>query len=138
MPLKIHASILILLSLIYIRCTSYFILFSTFRGCIFLGHGLELDFRMLNIFVPPSQIIDTVTIFRHKRSRMISLRFLANYLLGCDMQQDTHDSIEDARTALEIYRKAVELKKKGRFEKVLLEIYEFGQQNDWKIGRDSM
>lgn len=102
-----------------------------------MGHGLDLDFRMLNIFVPPSQIIDTVTIFRQSRSRMISLRFLANYLLGYDMQQDTHDSIEDAKAAHELYLKAIELKKAGKFGSILSEIYEFGKQNDWKLGRNS-
>jgi len=104
------------------------------RGCIFVGHGLGQDFLMVNLFVPPSQIIDTVEIFHKDRMRYISLRFLANYLLGTDMQQDTHDSIEDATTAFQIYRKALEFKANGTFDKVLNDIYEFGQKTDWKLG----
>ena len=104
------------------------------RGCIFVGHGLSQDFLTVNIFVPPSQIIDTTDIFHLERRRLISLRFLVNYLLGRDMQQDVHDSIEDSRAACELYIKALQLKKEGVFEKVLHEIYECGKQIDWKVG----
>ncbi len=88
----------------------------------------------MNIFVPPSQIIDTTDIYHLERRRLISLRFLVNYLLGRDMQQDVHDSIEDSIAACELYIKALELKKEGRFESVLHEIYECGQKIDWKVG----
>lgn len=107
-----------------------------FRGCIFVGHGLSQDFLVVNLFVPPSQVIDTVDIFHKDRMRYISLRFLANFLLGRDMQQDTHDSIEDASMAYQIYLKALSFKKDGTFEKVLNDIYEFGQKTEWKLGVD--
>jgi len=103
------------------------------RGCIFVGHGLAKDFRILNMFVPPNQIVDTVVILRREKSRMISLRFLANCLLGRDMQQDSHDSIEDARVAYEVYLKAVDLKKRGVFDQILSQIYDLGRQTEWKI-----
>jgi PAB-dependent poly(A)-specific ribonuclease subunit 2 len=35
-------------------------------GCIFVGHDLRKDCRTINIHIPPSQIIDTVKIFRFK------------------------------------------------------------------------
>lgn len=107
------------------------------RGCIFVGHGLSQDFLMVNLVVPSQQVIDTVEIFHQERMRYISLRFLANYILGRDMQRDTHDSVEDAMAAFEIYLKALELKKNGQFTKALNDLYEHGRKTDWKLGVDA-
>jgi PAB-dependent poly(A)-specific ribonuclease subunit 2 len=40
---------------------------------------------MINIVVPQDQIIDTVELFHLKRQRMLSLRFLASYLLNVSL-----------------------------------------------------
>ncbi len=43
-------------------------------------------------------------LFHFKRQRKLSLRFLAGFLLGVGIQKDTHDSIVDARTALQLFQ----------------------------------
>jgi len=107
------------------------------QGCIFVGHGLKQDFSTLNLVVPPHQILDTVEIFHQPGTRYISLRFLANYVLGRDMQQDTHDSVEDARAAYELYQKALQWKKEGVWEQRLRELYSYGDKTSWKLGVDT-
>jgi PAB-dependent poly(A)-specific ribonuclease subunit 2 len=106
------------------------------RGCIFVGHGLQQDFWTANLAVPANQIIDTVEIYHKPAQRYVSLRFLTNFVLKRDMQQDVHDSVEDALAAFELYKKAVELKENGEFDRVLNELYEYGHKNDWKLGVD--
>ncbi|KAI8048805.1 ubiquitin carboxyl-terminal hydrolase-domain-containing protein [Syncephalis plumigaleata] len=104
-------------------------------GCIFVGHGLKKDFRIINLLVPPEQVIDTVDLFHLKnRQRKISLRFLAWYLLGEAIQTSSHDSIEDARMALLLYKKYLELTQKGIFQSILEEIYAEGWRRNWKVG----
>ncbi|KAK4807298.1 hypothetical protein QYF61_006359 [Mycteria americana] len=53
------------------------------------------------------------------------------------IQGETHDSIEDARTALQLYRKYLELSPQGAepedFRKVLKGLYEKGRKLDWKV-----
>ncbi|KAF8654097.1 hypothetical protein AX16_003630 [Volvariella volvacea WC 439] len=103
------------------------------RGCIFVGHGLANDFRNLNIFVPPRQVIDTVELFSLKSSkRRLSLRFLSWFVLGQTIQTDTHDSIEDARAALALYRTYVEYVKQGVVDEKLEELFKEGQKYHFK------
>lgn len=98
-------------------------------GCVFVGHGLASDFRAINICVPPSQVVDTVELFRFRRQRKLSLRFLARHLLGLDIQASSHDSIEDARTALALAAKHRELVEAGTLKNTLLKLYRHGKQH---------
>ena len=103
------------------------------HSCILVGHGLKKDFRITNIYVPPAQVIDTVDLWWSVGQRKVSLRFLASFLLGESIQGETHDSIEDARTALRLYRRWEEEQEKGTFEKTLMSLYEFGRKTGWKL-----
>ncbi|KAK4058405.1 poly(A)-specific ribonuclease [Microbotryomycetes sp. JL221] len=103
-------------------------------GCVFIGHGLNKDFRIINIYVPPHQIIDTVNIYHlPHRQRKLSLRFLAWAVLNSAIQADTHDSIEDARTALQLYEEYNKLEAEGTWEEALEEVYQKGKQNNFKV-----
>ncbi|KJK89822.1 hypothetical protein H633G_06322 [Metarhizium anisopliae BRIP 53284] len=105
-------------------------------GCKFLGHGLKQDFRVINIHVPKSQVIDTIDLFFLKsRLRKLSLAFLAWYLLKEDIQMETHDSIEDSRTALKLYRKYLEFEDAGILETMLQDIYRAGRDVNFKPPR---
>ncbi|RBR26581.1 uncharacterized protein FIESC28_00578 [Fusarium coffeatum] len=105
-------------------------------GCKFLGHGLKQDFRVINIHIPKSQVIDTIDLFFLKsRLRKLSLAFLAWHLLKEDIQMETHDSIEDSRTALKLYKKYLEFQDAGILETMLQDIYRAGRDVNFKPPR---
>lgn len=109
------------------------------RGVTFVGHGLHQDFRVCNIAVPAEQIIDTVTLFHKPDSRYLSLRFLAYHVLGERVQEEEHDSVEDARTSLRLYRKYQQLVAEGSFDGVLDKLLATGAETSWSVpdGRDA-
>ena len=102
-------------------------------GCIFIGHGLKNDFKVINIVVPVEQVIDTVHLYHLPHNRMISLKFLCWYFLKRKIQGSTHDSIEDAVTALDLYRKHLKLKAEDRLIEELNNLYEKGKSLKWTI-----
>lgn len=110
-------------------------------GCKFIGHGLKSDFRTINIHVPESQVIDTQELFSlgSRARRKLSLRFLAWLLLKEDIQsagEQGHDSIEDAATALKLWRKYLEFVDAGILEAMIDEIWVKGKAYDFRVPMD--
>lgn len=103
------------------------------KGCIFIGHGLKKDMRMINIVIPPENLVDTVDLFHLKPQRRLSLKFLAAYFLGEDVQVKEHDSIEDACAAIKLFEKYQELERAGIVKDTLIELYHFGRTNNWDV-----
>lgn len=103
-------------------------------GCVFVGHWLSGDFRMINIYVPNAQVRDTGMCFYLKREkRKLGLKFLAHYVLDKEVQKGNHDSIEDAVNALLLYKEYLKLKESGRLEGVLFKLYLEGNMTRFKI-----
>lgn len=101
-------------------------------GCVFVGHGLNNDFKLININIPPEQIRDTAVYFLQGK-RFLSLRYLAFVLLDRNIQEDNHDSIEDAYTALILYKKYLDIKESGNLAKVIETLYEEGRASNYKV-----
>ncbi|GMS89518.1 hypothetical protein PENTCL1PPCAC_11693, partial [Pristionchus entomophagus] len=107
------------------------------RGVIFVGHALFNDFSMLNIHVPSDQVRDTVQLFRLPQQRLISLQFLAFHLLDLKIQESTHDSVEDARVSLQLFRKWQELQEAGSLDKKIRWLYDEGKVANWRLSSGS-
>lgn len=108
---------------------------------------------MINMLLPAEQVIDTMELLRlptHKR--YLGLRFLAGaclccgcvfvcsfvcsraaHLLQAKIQEDTHDSIEDARTALSLYHRYEELRARGTLQSTLEELYRIGNEQGFRV-----
>eukprot|EP01127_Copromyxa_protea_P012640 TRINITY_DN3315_c0_g1_i2.p1 TRINITY_DN3315_c0_g1~~TRINITY_DN3315_c0_g1_i2.p1 ORF type:complete len:182 (+),score=50.38 TRINITY_DN3315_c0_g1_i2:467-1012(+) len=77
------------------------------RGRIVVGHGLKNDFRAMMLHHPFTHIRDTAKYrpLQRKKGRPHSLKVLTQKVLGIDIQAGEHDSGEDARAALLLYKK---------------------------------
>lgn len=103
-------------------------------GCVFVGHSLGGDFRIINIQVPKNQIRDTAEFFYSKKEkRKLGLKFLIYFLFNERVQTGNHDSIEDAMSALQLYEKYLELSKQGTLESTINRIYLEGQFTRFRI-----
>lgn len=103
-------------------------------GCIFIGHSLKGDFRMIDIQVPHEQVRDTAELFYLKEEkRKLSLKYLIYQLFNDNVQVGNHDSIEDAMSALRLYRKYLELRSNGKLDETIHRVYLEGQLSQFRI-----
>ncbi|KAM7195211.1 PAB-dependent poly(A)-specific ribonuclease subunit PAN2 [Naviculisporaceae sp. PSN 640] len=104
-------------------------------GCKFVGHGLKSDLRVINIQIPRAQIADTLDLYSLAglaERRTLSLKFLSWCVLEEKIQVTTHDSIEDARAALMLYRRYLEAEEEGMVEPMLTGILNKGRRYKFK------
>ncbi|CAI7584313.1 unnamed protein product [Penicillium bialowiezense] len=109
-------------------------------GCVFVGHGLASDFRKINIQVPKTQTVDTQYLFFHPgKNRRLSLRYLAWAVFKEYIQEEPtpdtlqgHDSIEDARMALRLWKKFQEYEDAGIVAQMLEEIFREGSKHGFR------
>ena len=64
---------------------------------------------------------------------MCQLHVFVYFSLGLHIQEGAHDSCEDARTALMLYRKYHELETQGQIKQSLKKLYETGRSYGWQV-----
>jgi RNA exonuclease 4 len=82
------------------------IILKLFKRKILIGHGIENDFIVLNYEHPKALIRNTAKfkVFHNKFNQPYSLKFLTEKYLNVKIQAGTHDSAEDAKAALCLYK----------------------------------
>lgn len=103
--LKVQLILLLMLnSILFSFLTQEEFLKLVYKETILIGHSLEND--LLALKVSHDLVIDTAVLYKHPRggSYKTALRVLARRFLSKEIQNSEcgHDSIEDARTAMEL------------------------------------
>jgi RNA exonuclease 4 len=83
------------------------IVFDMLQGKVLIGHGLKNDFRALLLEHPRRHTRDTSKYrpFRRiSRGKTPGLKRLVKHFLGVDIQNGSHDSVDDARAAMLLYK----------------------------------
>ncbi|KAG9238498.1 ribonuclease H-like domain-containing protein [Amylocarpus encephaloides] len=79
-----------------------------FKGRVIVGHALKNDLDVLILGHPKKDLRDTAKFppfRRYSAGRQPALKKLAREILGVEIQQGEHSSIEDARTAMLLFRR---------------------------------
>lgn len=63
----------------------------------------------------------------------VKAQIRVSFIPGIRIQEDTHDSSEDARTALQLYHRYQELESENKITESLHRLYETGRNYNWVI-----
>ena len=88
------------------------------KGKIVIGHALTNDWKALGLMHPESMIRDTSKFEAFKKyakgkNNTPGLKTLAKTLLNIDIQSGSHDSVDDARAVMLIFKHATELRNRN-------------------------
>ncbi|CAH2101436.1 unnamed protein product [Euphydryas editha] len=78
------------------------------NGCTLVGHSLQFDLDALNLSHPESKRRDLATyepLTRTNGGQPVALKTLASKYLGRIIQDGEHNSAEDAKACMDLYRK---------------------------------
>ena len=79
------------------------------RNKVVVGHAIHHDFEALGMERPEEYLVRDTCLFPPlrppKRKSTPSLRLLAEYWLEKVVQAESHSSVEDARTAMSLYKR---------------------------------
>ncbi|RVE46022.1 hypothetical protein evm_009302 [Chilo suppressalis] len=80
---------------------------SRLNGCLLIGHSVPGDMEMLGLQYPARDIRDIAEYPAYKNSngQKRTLKDLAKQYLGMDIQINYHDSVEDAKAAMKLYKR---------------------------------
>jgi PAB-dependent poly(A)-specific ribonuclease subunit 2 len=104
-------------------------------GIKFVGYGLAHDLHPFNFYASEECLLDIAQLFHLPGERSVPLRFMAWYFLGMHVQTSGRNSIEDAQTALKLYRKYNKLKDDPSvdFVAAVQRLYRAARQHDWNV-----
>ena len=90
-----------------------------FKNKILIGHSIHNDFLALNYEHPKNLIRDTSKFkrFRNNHNQSYSLKYLSEVYLNKTIQTSTHDSVEDSRATLCLYKMFEEEIEKDKLNK---------------------
>eukprot|EP00475_Leptophrys_vorax_P032987 TRINITY_DN51520_c0_g1_i1.p2 TRINITY_DN51520_c0_g1~~TRINITY_DN51520_c0_g1_i1.p2 ORF type:complete len:144 (+),score=47.66 TRINITY_DN51520_c0_g1_i1:669-1100(+) len=71
---------------------------------VIVGHSLQNDLKALRLSHPARLIRDLTLFSKFCPTKKLPLKYLAQHFLKRTIQVNTHDSVEDARASMDLYK----------------------------------